>query len=435
MHSQPQLGISPPLTCPFEVVEQDKPWWRLEVAEVVDRARAAGWEETPQCSVEYFGTTWDGCSAQKLGTSEVSAAKISKLLHLLRNDIRANGFHLKRLPDFRDVRFQPIYDDFEDAEIDCLIVDFDFNCFRVPIAVQAPNLDVSLDHLIGSVAHDFGLWLRDAEKYRAELCADAMSYREQVDRVAAQVGDSLVPLSLQMKQKVCFIYDGWPHGADFELLTLGLDSNLEMSISSTRIKRGGEFPMGADDVATCRWRADMRALLEATDSPCLVSDVALAIAFERGLNLEQLVKALSKRRHWHGPEVIPAEGGLPRVEFFVQQRTLQARFRTDEVYCSTGLVTLHVQYPLLIRMELEGRMLGDVIEYEPFALAGASIEGVHDNGYHLQFHFRPWAAPLTEVLSVGPERALATVREAKLQAWASKAPAGVNRLWQPMQTW
>lgn len=411
--------VSAPLVYPFDVVEEDKPWWRCSEAEALARATQAGslpsyGELNASC-----GTPWDGSSSITVDGVDIAAWKLSNLVRLISNDIRKNNLSVRRLPDFRDVRSLKFYDNVHDETVDVIAIVFHFWGFSVPIAVEAPWLAVKADHLLNSVAHDFGLWLRDAHEHRADLCREASVLHQQIDEFTCTVGSGFMPLRLAMQPKLCFVYDGWPDHAKFELLSCVLGPQLEWRLDQDEIERNQAPPLGPPFAARLRWRTKMLSVLQETGAPCLITDVAMAIAVDRQIELAPLIKAVREREAWGGSVTLQAEGEWPLVDFFMQERTLHVRVTTDQVTYSTGRLRLDGHYPTIMTLGATDRHLSDLIDYQPFKATAARITQANDLSYALELHHDTWVLPATYLAVEGAEQQLNLLRDGKSRGRAA----------------
>lgn len=276
----------------------DRPWWRLRAQDMQPWLATLPPSALPNAisGVAHVGKTWDGKSDIPVGSRTMSGRDAGRLVARLRRGIRSLNLPRVALPDHTSVR-----QCLSKHGTEVVAVEVDFGDFIVPLSLAQNDLANGGPDLPAIVAGMLRL-IAEVEKRRAFMAARELRLRRVAEETAARIGHGAAPVWLRCEPFQHAERPGNLSSARYLLVMALLNEQLVWA------------PMGDEEITTVkqirdhrgyhsarqRTRAAALARLRETGSAGWISDVALALIEERGLNpgevFRQAVEARARDR-------------------------------------------------------------------------------------------------------------------------------------------
>ena len=348
-------------------------WWRLRAGDVSPWVKSLHPSATQQLAsrTEWIGEPWDGLSDIVFDQLVVTAAKVARILLEFGRALRRLKLAGVSIPNVGNVRH-------------CLggsggrhvlVFDVDLVDFVLPIGIDGWALQRDAGTSCKTIASKMAEHVRMADKKRRKIIARELRLRRAVMETAATVGEGVAPLWLRM-DAVPFHEDP-KHAGDYAYVMLLVTLNDCLRWSPV----GSERIWTVKDVRdhrtwygrTQRSRATALATQTAGGSAGSISEIALAIIEERGLDpvatFRQALEASLADRHGC---VELGRDGKPETLHYVDG-VLQASFGFAGGHYSPGWLTLWGDWPEQLGIGARNRPLAAFVSHPAFLSTNVKV--------------------------------------------------------------
>ena len=407
-----------------ERMKSGRPWWKLWAGEVAPWI--AGLPNTIRTNkynrIEWIGRLWDGKSDIAIGEQPwdgerdpseseplwngdspaadyvMRAADAALLVSELRRRIEELPLLGIAPPDHRDLRacLAGPEGDVSNPTLGTLAVDFDLGEMILPLCIEYWQIRGDVATLVPHVAEMMVRKLAYAAKHRKRLLRRELRMRDAFEEIMAGVGDGAAPLWLRL-EPLRFDDDDdllthLPHVAadiSLDLHQVWAPSGLERvkGVAELRKQYAGRPAAHRRDVARL---AEMRS----TGSIGWITDVALALIEERGLNpaevfrreREESLDGREGRRR--GQRINWGVGGHFGM-LLVQDGILRPYFSFPGGDYDDGKLTIPGAFPHTLATGAPGRRLAAFVNHPAFVATGAVVTSAEQDDERLLLHHEP----------------------------------------------
>ena len=256
-----------------------------------------------------------------------------------------------------------------------LIVDIDLGDFVLPLGIDERSLRREGSDWCTATASRMAEHVRMADGKRRQIVAREMRLRQAVEETAAAIGDGVAPLWLRMDAIPVLEDPGHIAFRHYVMLLVTLNDCMRWSPVGT--ERIGTVKDVRDHrswyAKTQRLRAAALSALSANGSEGSISEVALALINERGLDavttFRQAVQArLADRRG----AVEFERNGKPERLYYVDG-ALQATLGFEGGHYYIGSLTLWGDWPEQLAIGARGRPLAAFVDHPALASTGVRV--------------------------------------------------------------
>lgn len=399
-------------------------WWQRSAEEVIRIGLGRGVSPYKLCSI--VGEIWNGRSKIRSEGHLIDASRLALYRRGVIKGIQDLGERIKVAANQTSLRTYTFDNSFDgralcvysfgsagaERDVETIVLDLDFGNFVLPLAMSGDFFDGSIP--LRDLVEQVISWIEEVDQKRTEIGSVALHLYNQFENLASESDGGLYPLRVHIKPKMCYKYDGWPDEVDFELIGLRLNTQLDWDIFCEDVLHGENFELGSDFAAVCRRRIRIKTYLEQTRSAGLVSDLALAVASDLGADVSELLAEAKRVNEIYRPKRALHDDEPPT--FYLEEGVLHSRWYTPQLEYSNGLVRVSGDYPIALAVAAQGRLLADLVDYEPFRQAGAAVSRAEARNGALELMTDVWALPVEDVASVTPAQALAELRAVRKEA-------------------
>ncbi|KQT33674.1 hypothetical protein ASG29_06590 [Sphingomonas sp. Leaf412] len=355
-------------------IARGRDYWELRAGDVQDWVSTLPRSATQEriSRIEWVGNAWDGRSDIRVGSEDertvmLSAPEITQLLGELHRGILALRIAGVAPPMPDSVRTCCL----STADQIALVIDFDFGDFILPLCVDHRRYWVTEKPTVDEIAGGMLDILAHADRVRGRIAKREAGLRRALEETAAKIGRGTAPLWLRMEPL--------PHyGRPKDI------AELRYVMLMVALNRGLVWaPTGDERIRTVREirshygyhhrehrsRATALANLQSAGSQGLISEVALAIVRERGLDPREVLRqaVAAGAEDFRGGVQFDRNGKRETLHY--QDGVLVALLEFEGGVYSDNALSLWGSYPETLALGATGRKLSDFVDHPAFVSA------------------------------------------------------------------
>ena len=339
--------------------------------------------------IEWVGTAWDGSSQVSLGGAHegeiIGGEVVTELLGHLSREIPLLGIAGIEVPGPEDVRTCFI----GSSDKLALVIDVNFGDFDLPLYVDHCRRWAADKLTSREIANGMLGILKHADKVRDRILRRERTMRRALEETALRIGDGVAPLWLRMAP--------FPHYENPKYVTRSCYVMLLVVLNDELIWA----PTGYERIWTVkeireyyRWhhrdqkaRADAIRKLHAARSEGWISEVALAIINEKGLDPRDVFRQAVAEAKADRRGAVRFERNGNRETLYVRDGVLSASLVFAGGAYTRNTLTLSGDYPATLALGAKGRKLADFVDHPAFVATGlVATKGVSEQGALEIFH-------------------------------------------------
>jgi hypothetical protein len=373
-------------------------WWRIDAREIqgwVGSLPPSATQDFVTAS-EYAGECWDGRSAVELSdwrheTCLVTAEEINTLLCELGERVPLLGIADLVTPDASRVRccFGP-------GAHPVLAIDFDFGDLIVPLSIDHHGMWAGARPSMSDIASNMAGLVRKIDAIRPSLLKREERMRRAMEEVADRIGDHAAPVWLRLIPFPHYMKSVALQDAQHALLFATLNDALEWA------------PIGTEKIWTVkevrahygyyfrehRRRAAALRKLRATGSEGAISEVALALIVERGLDPQAVFNDAKVAANADRRGGVNFERNGMRENLYLREGLLFAsiEFKGGHFYKDT--LTLWGDYPESLAIGAKGRKLSDFVDHPALIASGVVADQASTRNQAFDIRHKSFSIPI-----------------------------------------
>lgn len=271
--------------------------------------------------------------------------------------------------------------------------------------------------------------LVEAAAHRDKIAAHEMELRAALEAALAESGCGGAHLWLRMEPWGDRAFVRPSSRKPYDCVTIMLNAQLEWTTSSVGFHdRNSAIELIEGRATEQRRRAAIREFMMESRSAGLVADVALALAAERGIKADQLLRLMKAAG---GPEdrCLSIKTNDVEERFIFNEGLLQALIECDEGRYDRGTLYVRGTFPQTLATAAGGVPFTQFLEHPAIRATGAVAHSGRLVEYALVVVHEVWALPVEHLRNVSPEEALSALRTTLRRASGDPCSAATGSPW------